>query len=131
MTTLHDPALERIRALAEATQARMQTDIGMNTYVSNPMMNASAGVNAAPGMSLPGGSMSPTSGLLWLIGGLAVISVGTGYLARKGVRPEIGRFDAIDAVWNAATVGVVFAAFKLLAYRYHGHGISQAVLLLL
>lgn len=105
-----------------------------NTYVSDPGSGSSqvqAGYSMAPGGSMPGGQMSMTSGVLWLVAGAAAISVGTGYLARKGVRPEIGRFDAIDAVWNAATVAVVFATFKLLAYRYHGHKVSQAVLLLL
>ena len=101
-----------------------------NTYVSQPG-DTSWSVPAAPGAMAPGGQMSAASAVAWLIVGAAGISLGTGYLARKGVRPEIGRFDAIDAVWNAATVAVLFGTFKLLAYRYHGHRISQAVLLVL
>jgi len=75
--------------------------------------------------------MSAATAVVWLIVGAAGVSVATGYLARKGVRPEIGRFDAIDAVWNAATVAVVFGTFKVLAYRFHGHRLSQAILLVL
>lgn len=125
---------EVLRWLAESTGARMQVgaDAGVSTFVSYP--GGGAGVNdtaGAPGQTIPGATMGATSAVLWLVGGLVVISVGTAVLARKGVRPEIGRFDALDAVWNAATVGVMIATFKLLAIRYHGHKISQAVLLLL
>ena len=103
-----------------------------NTYVSNPGGTApTAAPPGPPGGGVAGANMSMTSAVLWLVGGLAGIGVGTAYLARKGIRPEIGRFDALDAVWNAASVGVIFGTFKLLAYRYHGHELSQAVLLLL
>ena len=108
--------------------------MSMNTYVSAPGgtgLSAGAQVAVAPGGAAPGGTMSATSAILWLVGGAAVLSVGTAYLARKGVRPEIGRFDAIDIAWNTTTVALGFATIKLLAYRFHGHSISQAVLLLL
>ena len=124
---------EVMRKLAELTGAQMQV-YDMNTFVSSPMVNGGAGVSVnagAPGASAAGATMSASSAILWLVGGLAAIGVGTAVLARKGVRPEVGRFDALDAVWNAATVGVMFGTFKLLAYRFHGHKISQAVLLLL
>ena len=122
-----------MRWLAEATGATMQTaDAGVSTFVSYPGGGAGVAANAGvPGGSIPGSTMGAASAVLWLVGGLAAISVGTAVLARKGVRPEIGRFDALDALWNAATVGVMFGTFKLLAIRYHGHKISQAVLLLL
>ena len=124
---------EVMRILAEATGAQMQM-ADVNTYVSSPMVNGGAGVSinaGAPGASGPAAQMGAASAILWLVAGFGVVSVGTAYLARKGVRPEIGRFDALDAVWNASSVAVLFATFKLLAYRYHGHRISQAVLLLL
>jgi hypothetical protein len=102
-----------------------------NTYVSQPGDQQQWTMPMAPGAAGPGGQMNMAHAVVWLIVGAAGISVATGYLARKGIRPELGRFDAIDAVWNAATVAVVFGTFKILAYRFHGHKLSQAVLLVL
>lgn len=96
-------------------------------------MNGSAQVSmpGSPGSSGPGANMSMASAMVWLVGGAAVITVGVGFLARKGVKPEIGRFDVVQVIFTAAGTAVVFGTVKTLAYRTHGHKLSQAVLMLL
>ncbi len=108
------------------------TDVmGQNTYVSNPGGNATPGYTGAPGGTGPGAGMSMASAIAWLMVGSAAVGIGTAVFARKGVKPQIGTLDVFSTVYNASTVAVVFATAKLLAYRYHGHRISQAVLLVL
>lgn len=46
----------------------------------------------------------------------------------KGLPPL--RVDAIDAIKTTAEVMVVLGVIKVLAYRWHGNPISQAILLL-
>jgi hypothetical protein len=41
------------------------------------------------------------------------------------------RIDAIDAIVTALEVIVVIGTLKVVAYRYHGHPVAQAFLVLL
>lgn len=41
------------------------------------------------------------------------------------------RIDAVSAVVTALEVIVVIGTLKVLAYRYHGHPLSQALLVVL
>lgn len=102
-----------------------------NTFVSQPGGGAPAPQPGAPGASGPGANVSMAAAMGWLVGGAAVVTLGVGFLARKGVKPEIGRFDVVQVIFGAAGTAVVFGTAKTLAYRYHGHKLSQAVLLLL
>ncbi|SRR5579875_328353 len=104
------------------------SDPGAPTGPSGPGVAAAPG---APGAAGPGAQMSPAAAVGWLIVGAAAIGVTTAYLGRKGARPQLGHLDVFDAVYNAATVAVIFGTAKVLAYRYHGHRVSQAVLLVL
>jgi hypothetical protein len=100
------------------------------TFVSQPGFPAGAGgANpSAPGGNGPAANMSMTSAVLWLIGGAAAVSLGAAYLGRKGRKVEFGRLDVVDSLFNAATVVVWIGTAKVLAYRFHGHKLSQAVL---
>ena len=40
------------------------------------------------------------------------------------------RVDAVDAVVTTLEVMVVLGTIKVLAYRFHGHALAQAVLVL-
>ena len=100
----------------------------VNTFVSQPGNPNSTPAATAPGGSGPAATMSMTASILWLIGGAAAISVGAAYLGRKGKKVEFGRLDLVDSLFNAATVVVWVGTFKVLAYRFHGHRLAQAVL---
>lgn len=99
--------------------------------VSDPTAGAAYAPPAGPGASGPGGQMSMAGAIAWVIVGSAAIAVTAGYVGRKGKAPTIGHLDVIDSAFNAATVAVWFGTFKLLASRFHGHKVSQAVLLVL
>lgn len=73
--------------------------------------------------------MGTAASVIWLIGGAAAIAVGTAYLGRKGVKPTLGHLDLWDSMFNAASVVVWLGTFKVIAYRYHGHKLAQAYLL--
>lgn len=105
--------------------------LGQNTYVSTPQTNAQPSAAGSPGSGGPGANMSMTAAVAYVLVATGAISLASAYLARKGKKPIIGHFDVLDAVYNAGTVGVIFGTAKLLAYRYHGHKLSQAVLLVL
>lgn len=103
----------------------------MSSYVVSDPTAASAALPTAPGAAGPAGNMSMRSAILWLIGGTAGIALTASYLGRKGKAPQIGHLDVIDSLFNAATVAVWFGTAKVVAYRYHGHKLSQAVLMVL
>jgi len=109
----------------------MSDMMGQNTLVSpvGASPDGSVASTATPGASGPGGQMAMASALLWLIGGAAALSVGIAVAGRKGVKPTFGRLDVFDAMWNTATVVVFIGAGKLIAYKFHGHKLSQAFLL--
>ena len=105
------------------------------TYVSTPGgagASLSAALNpGAPGSGAPLANVSMTSALLYVVGGSAALSIIVGYLARKGVKPELGRFDVPQIVFTASGTMMVIGTVKTLAYHFHGHKIAQAALLLL
>ena len=109
----------------------------MATYVSSPTTQGgpsgvgTAGIPGAPGSGVIGANMSPAHAVGWLLVAAAGISLTTGYMGRKGVKPQIGHLDVFEVIFNAAGVAVVFGTAKVLAYRFHGHALSQAVLLVL
>jgi hypothetical protein len=109
-----------------------------NTYVSNPGASggpSGSGVSAppvgAPGSTGPGANMPTAAAVGWLIALAAGVGIGTAYLGRKGAKPMLGHLDVFETVYNASTLLVVFGTMKVIAYRYHGHAVSQAVLLVL
>lgn len=40
------------------------------------------------------------------------------------------RIDAVDAIVTTLEVMVVLGTIKVIAYRYHGHPVAQAILVL-
>lgn len=115
------------------------TNASPATYVSNPaspggpagVMVPTTGGVGAPGSGGPGASMPTASAVGWLIAFAAAVGVSTAYLARKGTKPTIGHLDVFETIYNASTLLVVFGTMKVIAYRYHGHAVSQAILLVL
>lgn len=107
------------------------------TYVSNPgAVGGPTGPGqvmsvGAPGANGPGGQMPTASAVGWLIALAAAIGIGTAYVGRKGARPMLGHLDVFETIYNASTILVVFGTMKVVAYRFHGHAVSQAVLLVL
>lgn len=108
------------------------------TYVSNPgAVGGPSGPGqpgaapGAPGSSGPGAQMPTAAAVGWLIALSAAIGIGTAYVGRKGAKPMIGHLDVFETLYNASTILVVFGTLKVVAYRYHGHAVSQAILLVL
>lgn len=100
------------------------------THVSVPGQPDPYGVPGAPGSGGPAAQMATPAALAWVVVGAAVVTIGTGYVARKGVKPELGRYDVVQAIYSGTSAVVFISTLKLLAYRYHGHKVSQAILLL-
>lgn len=110
------------------------SDMMGNTMVSQPGAGPGGGTTAAgaaPGANGPGGQMGMASAIGWVIVGSAAVYVGLGVVFRKGQKLPPLRIDAAAALANATSVAVIFGTAKLLATKYHGHKISQAVLLVL
>jgi hypothetical protein len=109
------------------------TMTGNNTQVSDvgmPIGGAPVTSNAAPGAQGPGGQMGITPAVIWTIGGAAAALVAIGYVFRKGEKalPPI-RVDAINMLNVYFSWLVVNGTVKILCYRYHGHKLAQAYLL--
>lgn len=105
----------------------------MNTNVSNPALPV-GGVgpvqsSAAPGAAGPGGQMGITSAVVWTIGGAAAALIALGVIFRRGEKLPPIRIDAVNALNIYFSWLVVNGTVKILAYRYHGHRIAQAYLL--
>lgn len=105
-----------------------------NTYVSQPGSypgGASGATGSAPnGASAPLANISMTSAVLIPlgigVGGLAVLYT---LFRREGAGLPPLRVDAANAINTYLSWLVIQTPFKLLAYKYHGHKVAQAYLL--
>jgi hypothetical protein len=106
-----------------------------NTFVSVPGSGPYAGNPGADsslpnGASLPGATISMTGAVLIPlgigVGGLAVLY----HLFRRegGALPPL-RVDAANAINVYLSWLLIQTPIKLMAYKYHGHKVAQAVLL--
>jgi hypothetical protein len=107
---------------------------GDNTYVSSPGVGPSMGgtavAGAAPGAAGPAGQMGITSAVLWTIGGSAAALLALGYVFRRGQSLPPLRVDAINSLNVYFSWLVIHGTVKVIAYRYHGHKLAQAYLLI-
>lgn len=106
--------------------------MGVATQVSAPgggPVNGVATAGAAPGATGPGAAMSMTTAVVWTIGGAAAGLFLLGYAFRKGEKslPPL-RVDAMNALNIWFSWLVINGTVKIIAYRYHGHKLAQAYL---
>lgn len=73
--------------------------------------------------------MGITSAVVWTIGGAAAALIALGVIFRRGEKLPPIRIDAVNALNIYFSWLVVNGTVKILAYRYHGHRIAQAYLL--
>lgn len=111
----------------------MSDMMGQTTMISDPsgaIGGAMLTSSAAPGAGGPGGQMGITSAVVWTIGGAAAALVALGYVFRKGGQklPPV-RIDAVNAMNIYFSWLVVNGTVKVIAYRFHGHKLAQAYLL--
>ena len=105
----------------------------MNTMVSDPSQPVGGGQvtsSAAPGAAGPLGQTSITSSILIAFGVSAAGLVALRYAFQKGSKslPPV-RIDAINALNIYFSWFLVNGTLKIIAYRYHGHKLAQAYLL--
>jgi hypothetical protein len=103
----------------------------MTSGQAAPIPNGQMPATAGPGSTGPGAQMSMTSAVLLTIGVAAGGLVGLGLIFRKGqkVLPPL-RIDAANAINIYFSWLLIDGTLKLVAYRYHGHKLSQAYLLI-
>jgi hypothetical protein len=111
----------------------MSDMMGTSTQVSNPSLpiggTGPVGASAAPGALGPGGQMGIVPAVLWTIGGAGAALVVLGMIFRKGQKLPPLRVDAINAMNIYFSWLLVNGTVKIIAYRYHGHKLAQAYLL--
>lgn len=105
----------------------------LNTTVSAPGMGTGSGVvstNAAPGAAGPGANMSVSRAALLTVGAGAAGLLALGILFRRGGKglPPL-RIDAASAMNIYFSWLVIDATLTVVAYKYHGHPVAQAFLL--
>ena len=108
-----------------------QIGAGGNTFVSTPGAGAyGTGAMAAPnGSGAPGANMPMGAAVLVpLAGGAIGLAVLYNLFRREGGLPPL-RIDAANAMNVYFSWLVINVPLKLLAYKYHGHKLSQAFLL--
>jgi hypothetical protein len=131
------PELGELARLAELLDARMvvvtgQAESGLNTSVSGgiPIPQGTTTATAAPGAAGPGGQMSILSAVILTIGsavaGLVVLRLVFG----KGDKLPPARIDAVEAFKIYWSWLVIDGTLKLVAYKFHGHKLAQAYLLI-
>lgn len=106
----------------------------MNTYSSdptNPIPQGVPAVSGAPGAAGPGGQMSMTNAVITTIAAAGFGLVALGLIFRKGqkVIPPL-RVDAANALNVYFSWLLVDGTLKLVAYKFHGHKVAQAYLLI-
>jgi hypothetical protein len=109
-------------------------DAGLNTSVSAPGLSPASGVTsatAAPGATGPGAGMSVGKSALAVVGVGAAGLLGLGILFRRGGKglPPI-RIDAVNVANVYFSWLLADATLTVLAYKYHGHPVAQAFLLI-
>jgi len=105
--------------------------LGANTYVSGPGGPSTPAESMPSGSGGPGANMPMTSAVLIPLGMAAAGLGGLYWLFRReggaGLPPL--RVDAANAVNVYLSWMLLNVPLKLLAYKYHGHKVSQAFLL--
>lgn len=103
----------------------------MNTYVSDPSGPTPAVASSAPGAQGPLGQISMTQAtLIPLLTGVVGLA-GLYWLFRKGgVKLPPLRIDAANALNVYFSWLVIDVPITMLAYKYHGHKVAQAFLLI-
>lgn len=106
---------------------------GVNTYVSDPGSAPIGGVqtsSSAPGASGPAAGIPMASAVATTILVPAAILVGLRLIfGSKDKLPPL-RVDATNVVNIYMSWLVMNGAVKLIAYKYHGHKIAQAFLVI-
>ena len=103
----------------------------MTNPTSQPIPTGVVPATSAPGAAGPGGNMSITTAVLTTVGVAAGGLIVLGLVFRKGqkVLPPL-RIDAANAVNVYFSWLLIDGTLKLLAYKYHGHKVAQAYLLI-
>jgi hypothetical protein len=105
------------------------TDTMSNTYVSDPSGNPPV-ASTAPGALGPLGQISMTQAVLIPLGTAAVGLGALYWLFRKGgVKLPPLRIDAANVLNVYFSWLILDVPITMLAYKYHGHKVSQAFLL--
>lgn len=113
----------------------MMDGLGVSTFVSQPGggpgNTAQMGSTSAPnGASAPGAAMPMSSAVLIPLGiGVAGLAVLYTLFRREGKQLPPLRVDAANAINAYLSWLVIQTPLKLLAYKYHGHKVAQAYLL--
>ena len=109
-------------------------DTGGNTFVSQP--GAGPGVATMAAGSLPNGAGAPLAnidmrGAILIPLSIGVAGLGTLYylFRREGAGLPPLRVDAANAINAYLSWLLIQTPIKLLAYKYHGHRVTQAILL--
>lgn len=131
-----DPTTAELAALADALGAKMvvvtgQTDLG-NTQVSGgiPIPQGTTQATAAPGANGPGGQMSILTAVLVTLGTAAVGLVVLRKVFGQGDKLPPARIDAVEAFKIYWSWLIIDGTLKLVAYKFHGHKLAQAYLLI-
>ena len=103
----------------------------LTTSQGQPIPQVQLPATAGPGSTGPGSSMSMTTAVATTIGVAAVGLVALGFIFRKGqkVLPPL-RIDAANAINIYFSWLLIDGTLKLVAYKYHGHKVAQAYLLI-
>jgi hypothetical protein len=103
----------------------------LTTAQGQPIPNGQMPATAGPGSTGPGATMSMTTAVATTIGVAAVSLIGLGLIFRKGqkVLPPL-RIDAANALNIYFSWLLIDGTLKLVAYKYHGHTVAQAYLLI-
>jgi hypothetical protein len=109
----------------------MSDTMGATSAQGVPIPSGVAGATAAPGATGPGGTMSMTTAVITTIGVAAGGLIALGLIFRKGqkVLPPL-RVDAANAINIYFSWLLIDGTLKLVAYRFHGHKVAQAYLLI-
>lgn len=107
-----------------------------NTLVSDPSQspvsgNAVSQPTGAAGSNGPGAQMGMTSAAITTIGTAAVGLLALGIVFRRsGEKLPALRVDAANAINVYFSWLLIDGTLKVLAYKYHGHKLAQAYLLI-
>jgi hypothetical protein len=109
----------------------MSDTMGATSAQGVPIPSGAATATAAPGATAPGGTMSMTNAVITTIGVAAGGLIVLGLIFRKGqkVLPPL-RVDAANAINIYFSWLLIDGTLKLVAYRFHGHKVAQAYLLI-
>lgn len=127
-----EPSIAELAQIAELLGATMTATLDANTQVSGgiPIPQGTTQATAAPGASGPGGQMSILSAVVVTIGtGIVGLVVARKLFGTKDKLPPV-RIDAVSAFAAYWSWLVIDGTLKLVAYKFHGHKLAQAYLLI-